>query len=53
MSAKGPHLLLPAGPMSPDVRLQLRRDDDVACWGATFRTNVQTNSAGLFQAKSD
>ncbi|MFI5041965.1 MAG: hypothetical protein ACHQNA_08990, partial [Acidimicrobiales bacterium] len=51
MTAKGPHLVLPAGPLSPDVRLQLRRDDDVVCWEATFQTNIHRNSAGLFRGK--
>jgi photosystem II stability/assembly factor-like uncharacterized protein len=52
-TAKGPNLALPAGALSPDVRLQLRRDDDVACWEAKFQSRIQTNAPGLFKAKND
>jgi hypothetical protein len=52
--AKGTNLTLPGAALVVDVKLQLRRDDAVGvCWEATFQTNVQANTPGLFKARSD
>src|SRR5262245_20091936 len=54
MTAKSTHLALPATALAPDVRVQLRRDDAAGiCWEAGFATTIQTNTSGVFKAKSD
>jgi hypothetical protein len=52
VKGKGLNLGLPSLPLSPPVRVQLKRSDGSACWDATF-SNPVANDTGRFKAKSD
>jgi hypothetical protein len=53
VKAKESNLDLPTTALVPEVRVQLRRDDDPVCWEARFRNSVRQNEPGRFKAKSD
>jgi len=53
MQGKGANLSVPSLPLTPPVRVQLKRGDTGECWEATY-SHVLVNSAGKgFNAKSD
>jgi photosystem II stability/assembly factor-like uncharacterized protein len=51
--ARGPNLTLPSAALVPDVRVQVRRDDDSTCWEARYSGTIVTNTPGMFKATSD
>ena len=52
VSAKGVHLVVPAGPLATPVEVQLSRTGGGPCWSATF-SSPKRNDTGGFQGKSD
>jgi hypothetical protein len=52
VKSKGTNLLVPALPLGMPARVQLRREDAVACWDAVF-SNALVNTGTTFKGKSD